>query len=198
MAAHFHHKHRQCQRGSDPQFALEMLAFFGMALGGAACGGWRIGLQQLCRIASLAHCGEQTRYIHSIHHLHRGALCCQIHGGVQHTGLLSEDALHTPHTGGTGHLLHLQLQAVLRHAVACFFNGGDGGGHIRCASKVDARLLGGQIDAGILHTGQFFEHTLHTPHARGTAHTLYGQIYLKGGRRGCSSHSATVSASPVA
>lgn len=73
-----------------------MLAFFGMALGGAACGGWRIGLQQLCRIASLAHCGEQMRHIHPIHHLHRGALCCQIHGGVQHTGLLSEDALHTP------------------------------------------------------------------------------------------------------
>ncbi|VVO41860.1 hypothetical protein PS704_05970 [Pseudomonas fluorescens] len=137
-------------------------------------------------VASLGHCADQGLRIDLPEQFEVGAFIGQVDADAFDAGHFGQRSLDPTDAGRTGHAVDAQFQTLLRHAVTGLLHRVDQRRQA-VAGRLNARLLGGQVDADGAGADDFAQGTLDAPGATGAGHA--GNRQIKRGGFGHRSHS---------
>ena len=179
---HFQQKHGQRKHGGKDQRFFECVALCRLALGRGVFHG--LALTRLghwrCFVTGLGNGGNQRAHVGAVADLHAGAFGGQVHHGVLHARHFFQRPFHTAYAGCASHAIHLQIHVLRWNGVTGFFNRShrqwQHSSGLRGVIHRQAGFLGGQVDHRVLHTGHFFERTLHPAHTGCAGHSFHRQL----------------------
>ncbi|MNP00679.1 hypothetical protein D3C76_924720 [compost metagenome] len=140
---------------------------------------WLIVLPDAGDVTGLGHGTDQGLRIDLPEQFHMSAFIGQVDADALDPRHLAQCPFDPADTGGAGHAVDAQFQALLRHAITGFLHGLHQG-----REAVDRRLnpglLGGQVDADGTGADDFAQGALDTPGAAGAGHAGNRQIESSG------------------